>query len=98
MSPGGLYGEVCHAGLEVAPGGGADGMRRQVMVTPRHLEWWTDLPTHVRFLLSLLSGDWWLTKFGQWVCERKGHPGVVWFNPNALEPDMHCDRCGKDIG
>ena len=66
-----------------------------MMVTPRHLEWWLELPTNIRFLLM---GDWWLTKFGQWICERHGHPGVVWFNPGALEPNMDCTRCGKDIG
>ena len=65
------------------------------MVTPLHLDWWIELPTNTRFLLM---GDWWLTKFGQWICERRGHVGVVWFNPGGLEPNMDCMRCGKDIG
>lgn len=40
----------------------------------------------------------WFTGCGQWACERSGHAGVVWYNPNGFEPDMHCKRCGKDLG
>ena len=46
-----------------------------------------------------IQGDWWCTRFGQWLCERGGHaPGVEWHNPGQLSPDMHCKRCGKDLG
>ena len=32
------------------------------------------------------------------ICRYKGHPyGVVWYNPNGLEPDMHCKNCGDDL-
>lgn len=33
------------------------------------------------------------------LCRFRGHPaGVWWFNPNGLEPDMHCKNCGDDLG
>ncbi len=32
-------------------------------------------------------------------CRMKGHPaGVVWYNSDGLEPDMHCRNCGDDLG
>lgn len=32
-------------------------------------------------------------------CRMHGHPAGVWFyNPNRMEPDMHCKNCGDDIG
>jgi hypothetical protein len=32
-------------------------------------------------------------------CRLDNHPcGVVWYNPNGLEPDMHCKNCGDDLG
>lgn len=49
--------------------------------------------------------EWWkylLAKPRSWTafwCRMKGHPeGTVWFNPGALEPDMHCKNCGDDLG
>ncbi len=43
-------------------------------------------------------GDWWLTRFGQWLCGRGGHaPGVYWYG-NPWAPDMRCKRCGRDTG
>jgi len=66
------------------------------MIGARHLEWWQTLP---RRLVWLAQGDWWVTRLGQWVCERTAHaPGVVWYNVGGDEPDMRCKRCGKDIG
>ena len=33
------------------------------------------------------------------ICRARNHPcGVVWYNPNGLEPDMHCKNCGDDLG
>lgn len=33
------------------------------------------------------------------ICRLRNHPaGVVWYNPNGLEPDMHCKNCGDDLG
>ncbi len=33
------------------------------------------------------------------ICRARGHPcGVVWYNLNGLEPDMHCKNCGDDLG
>jgi len=32
------------------------------------------------------------------ICRYRGHPGVVWYNPNGSEPDMHCRNCGDDLG
>lgn len=49
-------------------------------------------------LLNFIRGDWWLTRFGQWLCERLGHPGPVWYNVGGSEPDWHCTRCDKDMG
>lgn len=49
-------------------------------------------------LKLFVRGEWWTTRFGQWLCERGGHTDVVWFNVGGLEPDMHCKRCGKDLG
>jgi hypothetical protein len=38
----------------------------------------------------------WITTI---VCRMKNHPcGVVYYNPNGLEPDMHCKNCGDDLG
>jgi hypothetical protein len=32
-------------------------------------------------------------------CRMFGHPaGVWWYNPNGLEPDMHCKGCGDNLG
>jgi len=31
-------------------------------------------------------------------CRIRNHPcGPVWYNPNGLEPDMHCKNCGDLI-
>lgn len=31
------------------------------------------------------------------LCRLRNHPaGLVWLNPNGLEPDMHCKTCGDD--
>jgi hypothetical protein len=53
-------------------------------------------------LYSLLSnwvkGDWWTTKFGQYICERKGHKDIIFFNIGGTSPDTRCKRCYKDIG
>ena len=33
------------------------------------------------------------------ICRWRCHPyGVVWYNLNGLEPDMHCKNCGDDLG
>lgn len=48
------------------------------------LWWW-------RYLFA--SRDW----HNAW-CRARGHPGVFWYNPGGLEPDMHCRRCGEDLG
>lgn len=32
------------------------------------------------------------------VCRTVGHADVVWYDVNGLEPDMHCRRCGEDLG
>lgn len=32
-------------------------------------------------------------------CRARSHPyGVVWYNVGGLEPDMHCNGCGEDLG
>jgi hypothetical protein len=54
------------------------------------LEWWHYLLSRPR------RGDsFWIA----FRCRIRGHPeGVAWFNPGALEPDMHCKNCGDDLG
>lgn len=43
--------------------------------------------------------DFWETRPGKWLCRRSHHScGVWWFNADGLEPDMHCKRCGDDLG
>ena len=43
--------------------------------------------------------EFWHSSLGQRLCERGAHsPGVIWYNSDGLEPDMHCKRCGKDLG
>ena len=33
------------------------------------------------------------------LCRIKGHPhDVVWYNPDSLEPNMHCRNCRDDLG
>jgi hypothetical protein len=32
------------------------------------------------------------------ICRARGHKaGVVWYNMNSMEPDMHCRNCGDDL-
>lgn len=64
-------------------------MRRLIW---RAQDWWWRLHQY-RY-----PDNWWLTRAGQWLCGRRGHTDVVWYNPGGTEPDMHCKRCGKDLG
>jgi hypothetical protein len=46
---------------------------------------------------------WWRYLFGSrdWEnfwCRARGHPGPVWYTLSRDEPDMHCRRCGEDLG
>lgn len=52
---------------------------------------------YIKYLFAKKSKDvCWITVI---KCRLKGHPcGVVWFNPNGIEPDMHCKNCGDDLG
>ena len=52
-----------------------------------------------------LSPSWYSYLFKPWkgwrtvICRVGGHKcGVVWYNPTGLEPDMHCQNCGDDLG
>jgi len=39
--------------------------------------------------------------YGYWNnvwCRLFGHGPVWWINVNATEPDMHCQKCGEDLG
>lgn len=53
-------------------------------------EWWS-------YLFQLKGDDIsWITVI---KCRLKNHScGVVWYNPNGLEPDMTCKNCGDNIG
>jgi len=50
-----------------------------------YIEWW-------KYLLKDCSG------FKNFFCRIKGHSSVIWYNVSGLEPDMHCDNCGEDLG
>ena len=55
--------------------------------------------------MKWFSLSWWLylfdgcTGWTNFWCRVRNHPGgVVWYNVNALEPDMRCNNCGEDLG
>lgn len=32
------------------------------------------------------------------ICRWRGHKdGVIWYNMNSIEPDMHCRNCDDDL-
>jgi hypothetical protein len=70
--------------------GGALRDKTLMMTRWIYLEWWRYL------LMPARRGDsWWIAV----RCRMKGHPnGVVWYNTGALEPNMHCQDCGDDLG
>lgn len=39
----------------------------------------------------------WESPRGQWLCGQRGHADVWWYS-SGYAPDMHCKRCGLDIG
>lgn len=58
---------------------------------------WVNMNKFTRVYYRVRYGwhDWsWLTKL---ICKTIGHDDVVWYS-NGLEPDMHCKRCGEDLG
>lgn len=62
--------------------------------------------------MAILTKGWWsyifapvedsegfLYRLRVYRCRWLGHPyGVVWYNPQGLEPDMTCNNCGDDLG
>ena len=32
------------------------------------------------------------------ICRVNGHRHVSWYTTHAVEPDMHCENCGEDLG
>lgn len=58
----------------------------------RKLWWWPlNIPSE---LTDLRTGRAVLV----WLCGWNGHGTVVWYNAGGYEPDMHCERCGEDLG
>lgn len=57
------------------------------------VDWW-------KYLLERRRGDrHYRGVLLTFLCRARGHPfGVWWYNPNGLEPDMHCKNCGDDLG
>jgi hypothetical protein len=58
------------------------------------IEWW-------RYVLQPVDtgGEGLKFMLKAYVCRWKGHPhGVVFYNPEGLEPDMTCKNCGDDLG
>lgn len=48
-----------------------------------------------QYLLAKKSPDYsWIEVL---LCRVKGHTDVWWFNPEGLEPDMHCRGCGDNL-
>jgi hypothetical protein len=60
-----------------------------------HLWWWQYIFGPIRRSQRICDRWWWVRV--PW-CRAKGHERVVWFNPGGLEPDMHCQNCGDDLG
>ncbi|CAB4176892.1 hypothetical protein UFOVP1672_57 [uncultured Caudovirales phage] len=60
----------------------------------RVLDWWASVEPWILWPVSAFYE----TRLGAWWCERQGHDDVWWFNLGGYEPDMHCKRCGKDLG
>ena len=58
------------------------------------------LPSWYKYLFA--KRDRWCGDAGlvrTFICRARNHPaGVVWYNPNGFEPDMHCKNCGDDLG
>lgn len=52
------------------------------------LDWWKYLFEHYRNQTPT---------WRQVFCRARGHGDVVWYTM-GFEPDMHCRRCGEDIG
>ena len=41
------------------------------------------------------GNSWWRAV----LCRIRNHPcGVIWYTDHGLEPDMHCKKCGDDLG
>ena len=58
----------------------------------RHTEWaWDWLASELRDYKPM-------DRLHRWLCEMNGHGSVVFYKPYGLEPDMHCRRCGEDLG
>ena len=38
-----------------------------------------------------------VSRWTAFVCRLRGHDGVWWYSMGD-EPDMHCRRCGDDLG
>ena len=52
-----------------------------------------------------LTYNWWkyllkgCTGWTNFWCRIRNHNcGVVWHNVAGVEPDMHCRKCGEDLG
>jgi len=51
---------------------------------------------YISYLGYLFEKPFTIRKF---FCRLGGHKCGVWFyNPNGLEPDMHCMNCDDDLG
>ena len=60
------------------------------------LAWWQYILAPIRRSQKICDPWWWVRIP---LCRWRGHPaGVAWYNPGALEPDMHCRNCGDDLG
>lgn len=59
------------------------------------LGWWKYVFAHVETRYN----DERFYRLRVYLCRARGHPyGVVFYNPNGLEPDMTCKNCGEDLG
>lgn len=54
------------------------------------IDWW-------KYILSKSNSD--IGHIRTVICRLRKHKcGVMWYNINGLEPDMHCKNCGENLG
>jgi len=64
-------------------------MKRLTLLWWRTYKWFT--PWWWKYLLRNNTG------VRNIMCRARGHYSVVWYCGD-LEPDMHCENCGEDLG
>jgi hypothetical protein len=67
---------------------------------PFYKEWWWRVVGRIQclpYFLSRPADD--VSRWQAFWCRWRSHPhGVIYYNPNGYEPNMHCKDCGDDLG